>query len=106
MLNNLVTSLILHDRITTTEAKAKELRRLADRMITLGKKGDLAAIRRATKNVKTKEALGKLFKELAPRFAGRPGGYTRIMRYKNRKGDGAPLVIMEWVEPMGEAKAE
>lgn len=99
MLKNLVTSLIVHERIVTTTARAKELRKLADKMITLGKKGDLAAIRQARTTVKTKEALGKLFKDLAPRFSGRNGGYTRMIRYKNRKGDNAPTVIMEWVEP-------
>ncbi len=104
MLKNLVTSLILHERLETTEAKAKELRKLADRMITLGKKGDLAAVRRASKSVKTKEALGKLMSELAPRFDGRNGGYTRIIRHKNRKGDGAPMVLIEWVEPLAKAK--
>ena len=98
LLKNLVTSLILHDRLTTTEAKAKELRRWADRMITLGKKGDLAAIRQASETIKSKEAIGKLFKDLAPLFKERNGGYTRIIHYKNRKGDGAPLAIIEWVE--------
>jgi large subunit ribosomal protein L17 len=98
LLKNLVTSLILHDRLTTTEAKAKELRRWAERMITLGKKGDLAAVRRAAQTVKSKEALGRLFKDLGPLFKERNGGYTRIIRYKNRKGDGAPLAIIEWVE--------
>ena len=106
MLKNLVTSLILHEKLQTTEAKAKELRKLADRMITLGKKGDLASIRRASKNIKTKEALGKLMNDLAPRFEGRNGGYTRIIRYKNRKGDGAPVVIIEWVEPLAKESAE
>jgi large subunit ribosomal protein L17 len=104
MLKNLVTSLILHDRLTTTEAKAKELRRIADRMITLGKKGDLAAIRRAGQTVRSKEALGKLFKDLAPLFAARNGGYTRIIKYKNRHGDNAPLAIIEWTESVA-AKA-
>lgn len=99
MLKNLVTSLIIHERLETTEAKAKELRKLADRMITLGKKGDLAALRRALKSVRTKEAVGKLFNEIAPRFAGRNGGYTRILKYRNRKGDGATTAIIEWVEP-------
>jgi len=103
MLKNMVTSLIMHERITTTATRAKELRKLADRMITLGKKGDLAAIRRAGATVKTKEALGKLFKELAPRFSGRNGGYTRMIRSANRKGDNAPTVIMEWTEPANTA---
>jgi large subunit ribosomal protein L17 len=98
MLRNLVTSLITHDKLTTTEAKAKELRRIADRMITLGKKGNLAAIRKAAQTVRTKEALGKLFNDLAPLFAGRNGGYTRIIRYKNRHGDHAPMAIIEWTE--------
>lgn len=99
MLKNMVTSLIMHERITTTVTRAKELRKLADRMITLGKKGDLAAIRQAGTTVQTKEALGKLFKELAPRFTERHGGYTRMIRSGNRKGDNAPTVIMEWTEP-------
>ena len=98
MLRNLVTSLITHERLTTTEAKAKELRRIADRMITLGKKGDLAAIRKAAQTVRTKEALGKLFNDLAPLFAARNGGYTRIIHYKNRHGDHAPMAIIEWTE--------
>src|SRR5208337_3559741 len=98
MLKNLVTSLIIHDRLTTTEAKAKELRRIADKMITLGKKGDLAAVRRAHQTIRSNEALGKLFKDLAPLFAARNGGYTRIIKYKNRHGDHAPLAIIEWTE--------
>ena len=98
MLRNMVTSLIMHDRLTTTEARAKELRRIADRMITLGKKGDLAAIRRAERVLRSKDAIGRLFKELAPLFASRNGGYTRIIRYKTRRGDHAPLVIIEWTE--------
>lgn len=98
MLKNLVTSLIIHERIETTEAKAKELRKLADRMITLGKKGDLASLRRALKSVRSKQAVGKLFTEIAPRFVARNGGYTRIIKYRNRKGDGATTAIIEWVE--------
>lgn len=98
LLRNLVTSLIMHDRLTTTEAKAKELRRIADRMITLGKKGDLAAVRRAERVLRSKEAIGRLFKDLAPLFAARNGGYTRIIKYKTRRGDHAPLVIIEWTE--------
>jgi large subunit ribosomal protein L17 len=98
MLRNLVTSLILHERIETTEAKAKELRKLADRMITLGKKGDLASLRRALRSVRSKQAVGKLFTEIAPRYVARNGGYTRIIKYRNRKGDGATTAIIEWVE--------
>jgi large subunit ribosomal protein L17 len=106
LLKNLVTSLIIHDRLTTTEAKAKELRRWADRMITLGKKGDLAAVRQASQTIKSKEAIGKLFKDLAPLFKERNGGYTRIIRYKNRKGVGAPLAIIEWTETMAGKEPE
>lgn len=97
-MKNLVTSLIEHERIETTVAKAKELKMLADKMITLGKKGDVAAVRLATKSIQTKEAVGKLFKDLAPRFTTRNGGYTRVLKYRNRKGDGAPTAIIEWVE--------
>ncbi len=106
LLKNLVTSLIMHDRLTTTEAKAKELRRWADRMITLGKKGDLAAVRQASQTIKSKEAIGRLFKDLAPLFKERSGGYTRIIRYKNRKGDGAPLAIIEWTETVAAKEPE
>jgi large subunit ribosomal protein L17 len=100
LMKNLVTSLIVHERIETTEAKAKELKKLADKMITLGKRGDMAALRLAQRNIRSKEALGKLFKELAPRFNGRDGGYTRVLKYRNRKGDGAPTAIIEWVGTM------
>jgi large subunit ribosomal protein L17 len=106
MLKNMVTSLIVHERITTTVTRAKELRKIADRMITLGKKGNLAAVRQAAVTVKTKEALGKLFKDLGPRFAERNGGYTRIIRSSNRKGDNAPMVIMEWVDKAKTVVAE
>ena len=106
MLKNMVTSLILHERIVTTITRAKELRKVADRMITLGKKGNLAAVRQAAVTVKTKEALGKLFKDLGPRFTERNGGYTRIIRSSNRKGDNAPMVIMEWVDQAKPAAAE
>jgi large subunit ribosomal protein L17 len=106
MLKNMVTSLILHERIVTTVTRAKELRKIADRMITLGKKGNLAAVRQAAVTVKTKEALGKLFKDLGPRFTERNGGYTRIIRSSNRKGDNAPMVIMEWVDQAKPAAVE
>ena len=106
MLKNMVTSLIVHERITTTVTRAKELRKIADRMITLGKKGNLAAVRQAAITVQTKEALGKLFKDLGPRFAERNGGYTRIIRSSNRKGDNAPMVIMEWVDKSKSGAAE
>jgi len=104
-MKNLVTSLIVHERLETTVAKAKELKMLADKMITLGKKGDTAAVRLALKSIQTKEAVGKLFKELAPRFTSRNGGYTRVLKYRNRKGDGAPTAIIEWVESAAAAVA-
>ncbi len=105
LMKNLVTSLIVHERLETTVAKAKELKMLADKMITLGKKGDTAAVRLALKSIQTKEAVGKLFKELAPRFTSRNGGYTRVLKYRNRKGDGAPTAIIEWVESAAAAVA-
>lgn len=98
LLRNLVTSLVMNERLVTTEAKAKELRKLADRMITLGKKGDLASIRRAERVLRSKAAIGKLFKELAPLFENRKGGYTRIIKTAPRRGDHAPMAVIEWTE--------
>jgi large subunit ribosomal protein L17 len=100
MLRNLVTSLIDHERIETTDAKAKELRRLADRMITLGKRGDLHARRQALAVIRKRETTAKLFDELADRFRERPGGYTRVLKTRRRAGDAAPLSIVELVEAM------
>jgi large subunit ribosomal protein L17 len=99
MLRNMVTSLFEHERIETTEAKAKELRSLAERLITLGKKGDLHARRQALKIVNSKKVAHKLFTEITPRFAGRNGGYTHIMKTRNRVGDGAALAIIELLPP-------
>ena len=98
MFRNMVTSLIMNGRVTTTDAKAKELRRWADRVVTLGKKQTLAARRRARRIVRTDEALRRLFSEIAPRFANRPGGYTRIVKVARRRGDAAPLSIVELTE--------
>jgi large subunit ribosomal protein L17 len=98
MFRNMVTSLILNGRITTTDAKAKELRRYADRMITLGKRQTLAARRRASRFVRTDAALSRLFGELAPLFATRAGGYTRIVKVAHRRGDAAPLSVVELTE--------
>jgi large subunit ribosomal protein L17 len=98
MLRNLVTSLLDRERIETTDAKAKELRRVADRMITLGKRGDLHARRQALSVIRTKEVAAKLFDELADRFRERPGGYTRVLKVRRRAGDAAPLSIIELVE--------
>jgi large subunit ribosomal protein L17 len=100
MLRNLVTSLLDHERVETTDAKAKEVRRLADRMITLGKRGDLHARRQALSVVRSRETTAKLFDELADRFRDRPGGYTRVLKTRRRTGDAAPLSIVELVEAM------
>jgi len=98
MFRNLVTSLIIHGRVVTTDAKAKEVRRYADRMITLGKKQTIAARRRARRFIQTDEALARLFSEVAPRFANRPGGYTRVIKAGRRRGDAAPQSIVELTE--------
>jgi large subunit ribosomal protein L17 len=98
LLRNLVTSLLDRERIVTTDAKAKELRRVADRMITLGKRGDLHARRQALSVIRSKEVTAKLFDELADRFRERPGGYTRVLKVRHRVGDAAPLSIIELVE--------
>ena len=98
MLRNMVTSLIEKGRITTTDAKAKELRKVADRMITLGKRQTIAARRRARRFVQTDQAVATLFNEVAPRFADRAGGYTRIIKVGNRRGDNAPISIIELTE--------
>jgi large subunit ribosomal protein L17 len=92
-----VTSLILSERILTTLPKAKELRRLADRMITWGKQGDLAARRQAARFLRTHGALEKLFNGLAKRFSERQGGYTRIVKFWQRRGDNAPMASIEYL---------
>lgn len=97
LLSNLVTSLILNERVETTLPKAKELRSLADRMITWGKQGDLAARREAARTLQTPKALQKLFDGLAKRFGDRSGGYTRLIRFGNRRGDGAPMAAIEYL---------
>lgn len=98
MLRNMVTSLIMHERIRTTEAKAKELRPYAERLITLAKKGDMHSRRVAGRQIADREALRKLFDQIGPRFEGRPGGYTRILKLGARKGDGAELALIELTE--------
>lgn len=102
LFRNLVTALITRERIRTTLAKAKELRSKAEKTITLGKKGTLHARRLAFRTVQEKEALKKLFGPIAERFATRNGGYTRIIKIGNRKGDSAPMAFIELVE--GEVK--
>lgn len=107
MLRNLVTSLLEHERVETTVMKAKEARRIAERMITLGKQGTLHARRRAASVLMKKSVVKKLFDELAPRYADREGGYTRILRVGYRKGDGAPLAFLELVtEELEKKKAK
>lgn len=95
---NLVTELLKHEKITTTEAKAKEVRGLAEKMITLGKKSGLHSYRQALSFIMDKKVTEKVFAELAPRYNERPGGYTRIVKLEPRLGDGAPMVQLELVE--------
>jgi large subunit ribosomal protein L17 len=94
----MVTSFLEHEKITTTDAKAKELRSIAERMITLGKKGDLHATRQAAAYIRDKKVVTKLFTTIAPRYADRPGGYTRIIKLGIRPGDTAPVSVIELVE--------
>jgi len=98
LFRNLVTSLMEHERIETTEAKAKELRGIADRLITLGKQGTLQARRGAMRVLRTKQTVQKLFDDVAKRFPERNGGYTRIIKTRQRPGDAAKLVAIELVE--------
>lgn len=102
MLANLATALFEHGKITTTEAKAKRLRPLAERLITFAKRGDLAARRKVMTVVRDKSVVHVLFTEIGPQYAGRPGGYTRITKIGARKGDNAPMAVIELVEPMAE----
>lgn len=106
LLRNLVTSLLEHERIKTTDAKAKELRSVADRMITLGKRGDLHARRQALAYIKSKDVVAKLFSELAERFQDRQGGYTRIVKIGFRAGDAARMSIIELVKDEAKPKAK
>ena len=106
MLANLATSLFEHDQITTTEAKAKRLRPLAERLITFAKRGDLHSRRRVLTVVKDKGVVHRLFAEIAPDMQLRPGGYTRITKIGARKGDNAPMAVIELVrEPLSAKKA-
>ncbi|MEN8182392.1 MAG: 50S ribosomal protein L17, partial [Myxococcota bacterium] len=101
LLRNLVTALLDHERIQTTHAKARELKRVADKMITLGKRGDLHARRLALRVIQDKGVTAKVFGDLAERFRERPGGYTRVTRLGPRLGDAAPLSVVQLLE--GEA---
>ena len=98
MLRNMVTSLLEHEKITTTDSRAKELRKLAERMITLGKRGDLHARRQALEVIRDRKVVGKLFDMVGPRYKDRPGGYTRIIKLGVRLGDNATLSQIELVE--------
>ncbi|HHD64195.1 MAG TPA: 50S ribosomal protein L17 [Desulfobulbaceae bacterium] len=97
MLRNIVTSLLEHERIVTTVPKAKEVRRITEKMITLGKRGDLHARRQVLSYIRTKDVVAKLFDDLSPQYADRQGGYTRIIRTGTRYGDAAPMAIVELV---------
>lgn len=95
LLRNMATSLFLHGGIRTTQAKAKELRPYAERLITLARRGDLHARRLVARKLRGRDALAKLFSEIGPRFAARPGGYTRILKLGHRPGDGAEVARIE-----------
>ena len=98
MMRNMVTSFFENEKITTTVTRAKELRKLVDKMITLGKRGDLHARRQALQVIREQKVVAKLFDMIAPRYAERPGGFTRIIKIENRQGDNAPMAIIELVE--------
>ena len=101
---NLTASLIEHGRIRTTETKAKAVRPIAEKMVTLGREGSIHSRRQALAYLRTQEVVHKLFSEVAPRFVGRPGGYTRIVKLGPRQGDSAPMAYLEFVDyvPGGE----
>ena len=97
-LRNMATSLIRHERIETTTAKAKELRPFVEKLITLGRQGDLHARRLAGRSIADRQVLGKLFDDVGPRFSERPGGYTRILKLGTRRGDAAEMALIELVD--------
>ncbi|MEN6463202.1 MAG: 50S ribosomal protein L17 [Syntrophomonas sp.] len=98
LLRNSVTSLLEHEKISTTEAKGKEIKKMAEKMITLGKRGDLHALRQVNAYVMSDAVAQKLVTDLADRFRERQGGYTRLIKTGFRKGDGSPMVIIELVD--------
>ena len=102
MFRNMVTSFFEHEKIETTDAKAKELRKIAEKMITLGKRGDLHSRRLVLRVVNDKDVVRSLFEDIAPRYQDRNGGYTRILKAGRRRGDNAPLSIIELVPEKGE----
>jgi large subunit ribosomal protein L17 len=106
MLRNLVTSLFEKESVRTTEARAKEARKLAERVLTWGKKGDLHSRRLALRHILDATVIKKIFEDIAPRFEGRDGGYTRIIKLGERRGDAAPVVILELTEKSKEVEEE
>ena len=98
LLRNMAASLFQHEGITTTVAKAKELRPFAEKLVTLARRGDLHAVRQVEKKISDREVLTKLFKTIGPRFAARPGGYVRILKLGHRVGDGAEMARIELLE--------
>ena len=103
LFRNLVTSFLEHGHVETTEAKAKEIRGIAEKMITLGKRGDLHAKRQALAFITNRDVVAKLFSEIGTRVANRDGGYTRITKTRVRLGDSAPMAILEMVDKEGQA---
>jgi large subunit ribosomal protein L17 len=106
MLRNMVTSLLEHESITTTDARAKAIRSVADKMITLGKRGDLHARRQAMQTIRSKKVTSLLFDEIAPRFSNREGGYVRVVKKGFREGDRAAMSLVELVEKNPEKTKE
>lgn len=98
LLSGLAAQLFVHEAIDTTEAKAKALRPYAEKLITYARRGDLAARRQVLKDIPDRDVVARLFHEIGPRFSDRPGGYTRILKLGQRKGDGAPMARIELVE--------
>lgn len=101
MMNNMVTSLLAHEHVNTTNAKGKELKRQAEHMITFAKRGDLHSRRQVLRHIADKTVVGKLFDELGPRYSERQGGYTRLVKIGQRRGDGAEMCIVELVDRPG-----
>ena len=98
MMQNMLTSFFENERIITTVTRAKELRKLVDKMITFGKRGDLHARRQVLRVIHDQKVVAKLFEMISPRYTNRPGGYTRIIKLENRQGDNAPMALIELVE--------
>ena len=106
MLSNMMTSLFINERVTTTQTRAKELKRTAERVLTCAKKGDLHSRRQVLRVIADKQVVAKLFDELGPRYKSRNGGYTRVIKLGPRRGDGAFMSIVELVDRPGEAAEE